>query len=299
MWSEYLGNEKKLEYMLFPRIAALSEVLWSPKEKRNWKDFEKRLPSIMHKLESQQINFSKAYYDLQGIVLPTIDHTALRWKLTSNDPLKNIIYVNSPSQNTSYNYAGPILIKNSCTKSAALADKNHQIVSNWLTQEFHFNKATAKKVSLANAPSKNYPGDGAFTLVNGIQNVKGMLKSTEFLGFSGTDLDATIDLGKETEVSKIILHVFDQPASWIYLPRSVEITYSSFEKMDEAIKMNLPVIRKNIDPMKETGARTITIESSQHCRHLHIVAKNLGIIPNGNAGSGNPSWLFIDEIEVR
>ena len=34
LWTEYIGNTKKLEYMLFPRMSALSEVLWSKKESR-------------------------------------------------------------------------------------------------------------------------------------------------------------------------------------------------------------------------------------------------------------------------
>ena len=43
LWTEYITNPKKIEYMLFPRMSALSEVLWSPKEIRNWTSFEKRL----------------------------------------------------------------------------------------------------------------------------------------------------------------------------------------------------------------------------------------------------------------
>ena len=121
------------------------------------------------------------------------------------------------------------------------------------------------------------------------------MRSSEFLGFSGTDLDATIDLGTETNISTIILHVFDQPGSWIYLPRSLEITYSSDEKMSDPSK----VIRKAIDPVKEMGARTIRIDNNQQCRYLRVVAKNIGIIPDGNPGSVNPAWLFWDEIEVR
>lgn len=43
VWTEYMKNAKKIEYMIFPRLSALSEVLWSPAEKRSWDDFEKRL----------------------------------------------------------------------------------------------------------------------------------------------------------------------------------------------------------------------------------------------------------------
>ena len=43
VWSEYMSNPSKVEYMIFPRLTALSEVLWSTKDSRNWNDFKNRL----------------------------------------------------------------------------------------------------------------------------------------------------------------------------------------------------------------------------------------------------------------
>lgn len=43
MWTEYIKNSKKVEYMIFPRVAALSEALWTPLSNREWKGFENRL----------------------------------------------------------------------------------------------------------------------------------------------------------------------------------------------------------------------------------------------------------------
>ena len=44
IWTEYMTSPSKIEYMIFPRVDALSEVLWSPKSAKNWMDFKKRLP---------------------------------------------------------------------------------------------------------------------------------------------------------------------------------------------------------------------------------------------------------------
>lgn len=46
VWTEYMDNPKKVEYMIFPRMSALSEVLWSPKESRGWNEFSSRLPDL-------------------------------------------------------------------------------------------------------------------------------------------------------------------------------------------------------------------------------------------------------------
>jgi len=43
VWTEYMGNEKKVDYMIFPRMTALSETLWSIPEKKNYIDFLKRV----------------------------------------------------------------------------------------------------------------------------------------------------------------------------------------------------------------------------------------------------------------
>lgn len=71
LWTEYISNTNKVEYMLFPRISALSEVLWSSKESRNWTDFEKRLLIQFKRYDLLKINYSKAYFDPKSTVEPT------------------------------------------------------------------------------------------------------------------------------------------------------------------------------------------------------------------------------------
>ena len=61
MWSEYITNPAKVEYMLFPRLDALSEVLWSPKSKRNYSDFKRRLKTQFKRYDLHRINYPKRY----------------------------------------------------------------------------------------------------------------------------------------------------------------------------------------------------------------------------------------------
>lgn len=63
LWTEYIANTKKLEYMLFPRMTALSEVLWSGKEQKDWTNFEKRLQQQFKRYEFWNWNYSKAVLD--------------------------------------------------------------------------------------------------------------------------------------------------------------------------------------------------------------------------------------------
>jgi N-acetyl-beta-hexosaminidase len=68
LWTEYIGNEKIAEYMLFPRMTALSEVLWS--KKKDSVDFKKRLVTQVKRYHLWKANYSKAGLDLAGVAPP-------------------------------------------------------------------------------------------------------------------------------------------------------------------------------------------------------------------------------------
>jgi len=63
LWSEYITNPAKVQYQLFPRLDALSEILWSPKEKRNYTDFQKRLKTQFRRYDLMGIMYSKKYLE--------------------------------------------------------------------------------------------------------------------------------------------------------------------------------------------------------------------------------------------
>lgn len=63
VWSEYMKTPAKVEYMVFPRMSALSEVLWSRKESRNWSDFEKRMEKQTKRYELWNASYNKKYLD--------------------------------------------------------------------------------------------------------------------------------------------------------------------------------------------------------------------------------------------
>lgn len=63
LWTEYIDNPKKLEYMLFPRLSAMSEVLWSPKASKDWNSFEKRLQTQFKRYDFWNWNHCNAVFD--------------------------------------------------------------------------------------------------------------------------------------------------------------------------------------------------------------------------------------------
>ncbi len=57
VWTEYMPNPKKVEYMAFPRLTALAEVVWTPKEKKDYANFLVRLREHVTRLRALDVNF--------------------------------------------------------------------------------------------------------------------------------------------------------------------------------------------------------------------------------------------------
>jgi hexosaminidase len=59
VWTEYMSTPEQVEYMAFPRAIALSEVLWSQTDNKNYADFVIRMKSHQKRLDYMKINSCK------------------------------------------------------------------------------------------------------------------------------------------------------------------------------------------------------------------------------------------------
>jgi len=59
LWGEYISNEKHREYMTYPRATALGEVLWSPRENRNYEQFAECLTEHLKRLDAMGVNYRR------------------------------------------------------------------------------------------------------------------------------------------------------------------------------------------------------------------------------------------------
>jgi hexosaminidase len=66
LWTEYIPNLKHAQYMAFPRLCALAEVTWSPKEARDRNDFTRRLQTQFKRFDQAGINCRKGTPEVIG-----------------------------------------------------------------------------------------------------------------------------------------------------------------------------------------------------------------------------------------
>jgi hexosaminidase len=59
VWTEYMKTPAQVEYMVYPRASALSEIVWSPRARRDYADFRRRLDLHLQRLSALGVNYRK------------------------------------------------------------------------------------------------------------------------------------------------------------------------------------------------------------------------------------------------
>ncbi len=59
LWTEYVKNDKKADFLTFPRLVAVSEIAWSKVEDRDFDRFESKLPSMLDVLDMYDVGYAK------------------------------------------------------------------------------------------------------------------------------------------------------------------------------------------------------------------------------------------------
>ena len=294
LWTEYVLSDEHLEYMLLPRLAALSEVQWCLSETKDWNRF---IGSFrMDKIYSQLgYEFAKHIFGVTasyavdpekgGVVmtLTTQGGAPIRYTLDGSDPTAS-----SPL------YKAPVTIGESCTfKAAALREGMQTPV---YTRKFDFNKATGRRIALNAAPTLKYTYGGASLLVDGYRGGP-VYSNGAWIGFLNEPLDVTIDMQGAKPYSAVTVESLVEKGEWVFPPSSVGVYLSDDgREFTEAALMSVPQETAG-SPDGVKPFKVLFPETS--ARYLRVVARTVDPIPAWHGAAGQKAHMFVDEIIVE
>jgi hexosaminidase len=297
VWTEYIPESRHAEYMIFPRLAALAEVVWSPAEHRDWGDFSRRMQSQYERYDNQDINYALSSFQVRAVPEVNLDNKSLQSTLETEvfDPEIRYTIDGSEPNARSPLYTGPFEIDQT-TAVKAVVFENGRSMEQVMKREYFLHKAFAGDIELEYPNSPQYDAHGKHSLVNGIRGTRSFTDGN-WKGFHGNDLVATIDLGESTSIERISVDALQTFGSWIFLPQWV-----SFEVSPDGTDFHLLEKVENGYDIYDPD-RTIRIYSTQtpadDIRFVRVTVKNQGVCPPGHSGEGQPAWLFVSEIIVE
>jgi hexosaminidase len=294
VWTEYMANEKHVEYMIFPRMCALAEVVWTPAKQKDWVNFRTRLLKHFDYFDQRNINYSMSLFEIRKKVICDTIQRKIFVEFSQELSMGEILYwieKEGKSHTLPQKYTTPIEVRDSYTVFAEVRDKEEK-ERGYTKQTFVKSLSSGSKIGLSYPPSPFYNYGSPYTLVDGVSG-QVPWNGKEWLGFSNTDMEAVIDLGEIEQINKIVIHVLKAEASWIYLPVGMTVWVSKDGKKYEKLG-NL-----NADEIAMQG-RFLTIDSPKttKARYVKIHVERAGVIGPGKQGEGHNAWLFVSEIEI-
>ena len=129
LWTEYISTPAHAEYMAMPRMAALSEVVWTQPASKNWEDFKRRMQQQYKRYDALGINYSTSGFNVQHFVrIDTVAKQAI--VLMKSDTYRpEIFYTIDGSTPTtkSLKYEAPFIVNKNITMQAAAFQDDKQI----------------------------------------------------------------------------------------------------------------------------------------------------------------------------
>ena len=294
LWTEYIHSSEHVEYMVLPRMAALAEVQWTQPEKKDFKDFTKRLARLMKFYQRDGFNYAKHVFDLKVDFTPDVTKKAVVVTLSTidNAPIYYTLDGTEPTT-ASLKYTEPVSITETADFQAVVIRPEGK--SKVVNKKISFNKATYCPIELTFQPSEKYKFGGAITLVDGMKG-NDSYATGAWLGFVGGDVEAIIDLGQETEIKQVATNAIVDMSAWIMGSTGLVVSISDDNKeFREVAAKDIPA-ETNIDK-KGVENYEITFDPVK-ARYVKVVIKRSPALPKGHAGEGKAAYMFIDEIEV-
>lgn len=291
VWCEYMPEERIRQYQMLPRLAALSEVQWTMPERKNYKDFLKRLPKMLSIYDHYGYNYAKHIFDVACSYSVNVEKGSLDVSLSTlgNDPIYYTLDGTSPQTKKAMLYDDTPIVISSPSELKVSVLRNGKFTKEETLFKLDCNKATFKKVNISttlNIMQAHLPHE---ILTDGII---GSLRCDDYRWMSCTGrMSLVLDLGKSESFSRIGWVALNSKSENILVPQNVKIQISEDGKQ----YCTILDIEKNHEIQAEQSVERISEEvGAQTARYIKMDFDSYKY-----PDKTSPSWVFLSELIVE
>ncbi len=295
LWSEYITDNAQQEYMLLPRVAALSEVQWCQPQTREWPRFLASLSHITDIYKTMGYRFATTAFEIISFTKVNPAKTCVEVTLTTQGdaPIYYTLDGSDPTE-ASIRYTAPVEIREGCTLKAKVQRDN--MPTRVFRQDFTASKALGRNAVFNTAPRDKYLFGGPLSLTDGIESTFSYANGA-WVGWLDEPLDVTIDMGGGQSYASARLSTLVFKGEWIFAPTElVASTSDDNEHFTEVGRLVIPMeTAADPDALK---SYTVTFAETS-ARYLRIQAGTVNPIPEWHGARGEKGYLFAGEIVVE
>ena len=288
LWTEFCEKKEDVDYILYPRLAAVSEVAWSAPIVKRWERFVTVLDDYRERWDMKGIRPSMSEYNVKHEVVPNFGD--LKMMLSCIRPDVEIRYTTDGSEPHEYSmlYRRPLIIKQSQTVKCATF-KDGKRVGQILAIPVQVSGVTGRNVLRSTSVERR--------LVNG---VRGSLKNTddEWTFWKKNDsIAVTIDVGARKRLGKVSLGYLNHFGLGIHKPQRVEVWLSD----NDVHYWKATEQTFGRDEIFAEGRFTEEMELifKDVARYVRVIMKGAGKCPEHHVRPGLETQIYLDEVLIE
>jgi len=290
IWTEYMKTPGSVEYMLLPRLFALSEIDWSSKEQRNWDSFRNRLDENIQRMVVMGFNYSQGNAKVDITASAGKDGKYLILNMEAERP-NMIVHYNldgNPVTPGSEVALKPVKVKKSSKLySAAFVDgqmKDKMIIRIVEPHLAAYTEAMFTRNDKPELKPVSMPG-----LVDGFCGTADSDQPT-WNSIQGKDDQITIDLKRVVSPTEIAINCMSVKDKEIVMPTTVEFQVSQDNKEYTSVKT---LKNDSSDEFNTTIVKRFSTDvQSLKARYVRVIIK-------AESKTARDPRLLIDEVVVK
>ena len=295
LWTEYIKTPEHLEYMLLPRMSALSEVQWCAPEKKDYGRFLDKMSSMVKIYQKLGYNFARHIFEVQPVIGVDVENACPQVRLTTQGdaPMYYTLDGSEPTASSTL-YTEPVSVRDGEVFKAIVVRED--IPTHVYSQSFTRHKAMGKSITMNTEPSELYAAGLPQSLVNGVLNEDQDAAAGEWMAGRGKPVEVVIDMNGES-YSTLSVRTFVSKWEDMYAPLGLEAYVSEDGQNFEPLAAEEYPIEEETVP---DGIKKYDLEFPEtSARYLKVVVRTVPALPEWSERTGKPAYLFLDEIKVE
>lgn len=295
LWTEYIKTLEHLEYMLLPRMSAVSEVQWCVEGQRDYNRFLDKMTHMLEIYKAMGFNYAKHIFEVIPVIGVDTEKGCPEVELTTQGdaPMYYTLDGSDPTV-SSTRYTAPVCVAEG-EIFKAIVDRE-DMETKVFTQTFSTHKAMGKPISMNTDPHPLYSAGLPESLVNGVLNESQDAAAGEWMAWYGEPVDVVIDMKGEA-CSKVSVRTFVSKWEDMYPPLGLAV-FASEDNVDfkELASEEYPIETETVPD----GIKLFDVEFPQtSAKYIKVVVKTVPALPQWSERPGRPAYLFLDEIKVE
>lgn len=288
LWTEFCGSPEDVDYLLYPRLGAVSEAAWSFPMVKRWERFLATLDEYQTRWKAKGIKPSMSMYNIQHEVTPEFGD--LKVTLECIRPDVEIRYTTDGSDPDGYAslYRKPWMVKETQTIKCATFKDGKQM-GQTLVLPIQKGLITGKNLLRSNRVERR--------VLNG---VRGSMKSTdgEWAFWTKNDSIAlTFDVGARKKLGRVSMGCLNDFGLAIHKPKEVEVWLSDndviYWKVAEKSYEKEEIFREG------RAVENLDFEFEGTARYVRVILRGAGECPSYHVRSGKEAQIYVDEVQIE